>query len=238
MVNQCKSGDSWLSACAPLFVDKVISDSPEQCSRAVLALLSLLPGGLWLGFNSDGFGQRHFQQLGGTDGQSAWGSHFPDSRDELTETWRGSVVSTCDWIGMSILEMMAIFPSNSTSSWFWSVKLMKLIRPGPKWDFNFLKCGTPVPDFHLITSKVSEAWLSHPVLRTTLLCWILKGDNGWKRRKNSGDGKGPCDRAVEQSKLQTYAKIKRQVSSMITLWLYILCHGSWIRIYWQLMAIG
>eukprot|EP00434_Breviolum_minutum_P025898 symbB.v1.2.022899.t1/scaffold2015.1/size92276/12 len=39
----------------------VISDSPEQCSRAVLALLSLLPGGLWLGFNSDGFGQRHFQ---------------------------------------------------------------------------------------------------------------------------------------------------------------------------------
>jgi len=60
-------------------VDKVISDSPEQCSRAVLALLSLLPGGLWLGFNSDGFGQRHFQQLGGTDGQSAWGSHFPES---------------------------------------------------------------------------------------------------------------------------------------------------------------
>eukprot|EP00435_Cladocopium_sp_Y103_P015034 s2078_g3.t1 len=39
----------------------VISESPEQCSRAVLALLSLLPGGLWLGFNSDGFGQRHFQ---------------------------------------------------------------------------------------------------------------------------------------------------------------------------------
>ena len=128
------------------------------------------------------------------------------------------------------------FPPNSTSSWFWSVKLMKLIRP--KWDFNFLKCGTPVPDFHWTTSKVSEAWLSDPVLRTTLLCWILKGDNGWKRRKNSGDGKGPCDRAVEQSKLQTYAKIKRQVSSMITLWLYILCHGSWIRIYWQLMAIG
>lgn len=82
---------------------------------------------------------------------------------------------------------------------------MKLIRP--KWDFNFLKCGTPVPDFHLTTSKVSEAWLSHPVLRTTLLCWILKGDKGWKRRKNSGDGKGPRDRAVEQSrynvKLQT-----------------------------------
>ncbi|CAK9096181.1 unnamed protein product [Durusdinium trenchii] len=39
----------------------VISDSPEQCSRAVLAILSLLPGGLWLGFNSDGFGERHFQ---------------------------------------------------------------------------------------------------------------------------------------------------------------------------------
>eukprot|EP00438_Fugacium_kawagutii_P027501 Skav205610 [mRNA] locus=scaffold460:215426:221809:+ [translate_table: standard] len=39
----------------------VISESPEQCSRAVLGLLSLLPGGLWLGFNSDGFGNRHFQ---------------------------------------------------------------------------------------------------------------------------------------------------------------------------------
>lgn len=235
MVNQCKSGDSWLSACAPLFVDKVISDSPEQCSRAVLALLSLLPGGLWLGFNSDGFGQRHFQQLGGTDGQSAWGSHFPESgmnwRRLEEEVWYQLVTE----LGCRYRKWWP-FPPNSTSSWFWSVKLMKLIRP--KWDFNFLKCGTPVPDFHWTTSKVSEAWLSDPVLRTTLLCWILKGDNGWKRRKNSGDGKGPCDRAVEQSKLQTYAKIKRQVSSMIALWLYIMCHGSWIRIYWQLMAIG
>ena len=38
----------------------MISESAEQCSRTVLALLSLLPGGLWLGFNSDGFGSRHF----------------------------------------------------------------------------------------------------------------------------------------------------------------------------------
>jgi hypothetical protein len=48
---------------------QVISESPEQCSRAVLALLSLLPGGLWLGFNSDGFGERHFQPLGLKNGR-------------------------------------------------------------------------------------------------------------------------------------------------------------------------
>ncbi|CAJ1458015.1 unnamed protein product, partial [Effrenium voratum] len=38
----------------------VLSDSPEQCSKWVLTLLSLLPAGLWLGFNSDGFGREHF----------------------------------------------------------------------------------------------------------------------------------------------------------------------------------
>ena len=47
-----------------------------------------------------------------------------------------------------------------------------------------------------------------------------EGGQGMKT-KEEGDGKGPCDRAVEQSrynvKLQTYAKIKRQVSSMIAL---------------------
>mmetsp|Transcript_38111 Transcript_38111/g.89294 ORF Transcript_38111/g.89294 Transcript_38111/m.89294 type:complete len:1214 (+) Transcript_38111:74-3715(+) len=39
----------------------VFSPSPEACSRTVLNLLSLLPGGLWLSFNSNGFGARHFQ---------------------------------------------------------------------------------------------------------------------------------------------------------------------------------
>jgi len=38
----------------------VYAPSPEACSRAVLCLLSLLPGGLWLGFNSDGLGCRHY----------------------------------------------------------------------------------------------------------------------------------------------------------------------------------
>ena len=81
----------------------------------------------------------------------------------------------------------------------------------------------------LTTSKVSEAWLSDPVLRTTLLCWILNGDKGWKRRKR--------DRAVGQNqhnvKLQAYAKINLRVRWV--LWsLCIIVHGSWIRIYWQL----
>ena len=53
------------------------------------------------------------------------------------------------------------------------MKLRKLIRP--KWD--------SVPDFQLTTSKVSEAWLSDPVLRTTLLCWILKGGQGMKTKE-------------------------------------------------------
>ena len=64
---------------------------------------------------------------------------------------------------------------------------------------------------------------------------VLDPEGGqWMKTKEEGDGKGPCDRAVEQSKLQTYAKIKRQVSSMITLWLYILymnllaIDGNWI----------
>lgn len=39
----------------------VYSESAEACSRAVLCLLSLLPGGLWLGFNSNGLGGRHFR---------------------------------------------------------------------------------------------------------------------------------------------------------------------------------
>eukprot|EP00929_Paragymnodinium_shiwhaense_P106615 TRINITY_DN72141_c0_g1_i1.p1 TRINITY_DN72141_c0_g1~~TRINITY_DN72141_c0_g1_i1.p1 ORF type:complete len:1264 (+),score=275.21 TRINITY_DN72141_c0_g1_i1:490-3792(+) len=38
----------------------VHSNSAEACSRAVLSLLALLPGGLWLSFNSDGLGNRHF----------------------------------------------------------------------------------------------------------------------------------------------------------------------------------
>jgi len=38
----------------------VYSPSAGACSRTVLCLLSLLPGGLWLTFNSDGFGGRHF----------------------------------------------------------------------------------------------------------------------------------------------------------------------------------
>eukprot|EP00927_Polykrikos_kofoidii_P076738 TRINITY_DN73778_c0_g1_i1.p1 TRINITY_DN73778_c0_g1~~TRINITY_DN73778_c0_g1_i1.p1 ORF type:complete len:1180 (+),score=147.39 TRINITY_DN73778_c0_g1_i1:142-3681(+) len=38
----------------------IYSSSAETCSRVVLCLLSLLPGGLWFSFNSDGFGGRHF----------------------------------------------------------------------------------------------------------------------------------------------------------------------------------
>ncbi|CAE8620839.1 unnamed protein product [Polarella glacialis] len=39
----------------------VYSPSAEAASSAVLCLLSLLPGALWLSFNSDGLGSRHFQ---------------------------------------------------------------------------------------------------------------------------------------------------------------------------------
>ena len=38
----------------------ICSLSAESCSGAVLCLLSLLPGGSWLDFNSDGLGSRHF----------------------------------------------------------------------------------------------------------------------------------------------------------------------------------
>lgn len=53
---------------AVLLEAKVVffSESAEVCSRAVLSLLTLLPGGAWLGFNSEGLDSAHpqFQKYG------------------------------------------------------------------------------------------------------------------------------------------------------------------------------
>lgn len=145
----------------------------------------------------------------------------------LANVTSSSSVSTCDWRDVDFgndQDSPKFQQFFGFDQWSWG----SYIRP--KWDFYFFglwHTSARLP--RKTTSKVPEAWLSDPVLRTTLLCWILKGDKGWKRRKNSGDGKGPRGRAVEQSwhnvKLQAQAEKASRVFCDHSMTLY---NVSWI----------
>ena len=69
----------------------IYSPSAEACSRAVLCLLSLFPGGLWLSFNSDGFGTRHF-----TFRNWVVDKHFPKNRKSSCFSSNGELQSRQD----------------------------------------------------------------------------------------------------------------------------------------------